>query len=112
MTRAAALTPARRPVLLSPVAARITVAKEAEGRFLVTVDEGGSRTSHAVTVDGATRDRLTGGKHSAEELVRRSFEFLLEREGKEDILREFALPVIGRYFPEYEREVQRRLKGP
>jgi hypothetical protein len=39
---------------------------------------------------------------SAEELVRDSFAFLLGRESKEAILREFDLSVIQRYFPEYE----------
>ena len=44
---------------------------------------------------------------SAEELVRRSFEFLLEREPKESILSRFDLTVISRYFPEYERLISR-----
>ena len=44
-------------------------------------------------------------------LVEASFAFLLERETKESILREFDLPVIGRYFPEYEPEIGRRLAG-
>jgi hypothetical protein len=35
------------------------------------------------------------------------FEFLLARESKESILRSFALPEIGRYFPEFEREIKR-----
>jgi hypothetical protein len=41
--------------------------------------------------------------------VRRSFEFLLEREPKESILARFDLSVISRYFPEYEDEIKRRL---
>jgi hypothetical protein len=41
--------------------------------------------------------------------VRKSFLFLLEREPKESILRSFDLTVISRYFPEYEREITRRL---
>ena len=40
------------------------------------------------------------------DLVRRSFEFLLEREPKASILRRFDLPLIGRYFPEYERTIR------
>jgi len=40
---------------------------------------------------------------------RRSFEFLLAREPKESILPEFDLPLIGRYFSEYERELQRMI---
>jgi len=43
-----------------------------------------------------------GRGQTAEELVRRSFEFLLQRESKESILREFDLSVIQRYFPEYD----------
>ena len=42
-----------------------------------------------------------------EDLVRRSFVFLLAREPKESILGRFDLPLIGRYFPEYEREIRR-----
>jgi hypothetical protein len=41
--------------------------------------------------------------------VRRSFEFLLERESKESILSRFDLSLISRYFPEYEQEIKRRL---
>jgi hypothetical protein len=55
-------------------------------------------------------DRLAGEKIEAEKLIERSFEFLLEREPKESILARFDLSVIGRYFPEYEREMKRRFK--
>jgi hypothetical protein len=41
--------------------------------------------------------------------VRRSFEFLLDNEPKESILARFDLAVIGRYFPQFEREIKRRL---
>ena len=44
-----------------------------------------------------------GRGQTPEELVRRSFEFLLQRESKESILREFDLSVIQRYFPEYDQ---------
>lgn len=85
--------------------------KEEDGGWTltVTVSEGGSRTQHRVKLTRDDYDRLTGGRVSAEELVRRSFEFLLEREPKESVLREFDLLVIGRYFPEYEREISGRL---
>jgi len=61
-----------------------------------------------------TRDvyeRLTGAKCPLEELVRRSFEFLLEREPKESILSEFDITVISRYFPGYEAEITRRISS-
>jgi len=41
-----------------------------------------------------------------EELVRQSFEFLLEPESNTGILPSFDLPVIGRYFPEYENTIR------
>jgi len=71
----------------------------------VTVSESGSRTTYTVQVEEAYRDRLAGKAVPVERLVEKSFEFLLAREPKESILRAFALPVIARYFPEYEREI-------
>ena len=78
-------------------------------RFTVAVAEGGGQTRHEVTVDRATYERLTDGGIPPEALVRESFAFLLEREPQESILRTFDLAVIGRYFPEYEGEIRRRL---
>lgn len=75
----------------------------------VTVDDGHGRTAHTVTVSHADLGRLDPGASDPGRLVRVSFEFLLEREPREAILREFALPVIGRYFPGYEREIGGRL---
>jgi hypothetical protein len=77
--------------------------------FQVTVREGKSQTQHRVTLDKADYERLAGGQASPEELVSESFRFLLEREGKESILRSFDLTLIGRYFPEYERQIKGRL---
>ena len=53
--------------------------------------------------------RIAGGKVEPPDLVRRSFEFLLEHERKESILRQFDLSDIGRYFPHFEQEIKRRL---
>jgi len=76
--------------------------------FRVEVIEKGSTTVHEVTASPADINRY-GGEVSAERLIRVSFEFLLEREPKESILRSFALPVIEGYFPEYPIEVRNRL---
>jgi hypothetical protein len=91
------------------MAAKIEVEKIDESKFRVRVIEAGSETTHDVTVSPNDYTRLTNGKIELEEVVRRSFEFLLEREPKESILTRFDLSVIGRYFPEYEREIRRRL---
>jgi len=77
--------------------------------FQVTIREGGGATHHEVTLRGADYERFTGGKASPEALVSESFRFLLEREPKEAILDTFDLSVIGRYFPEYRREIAQRL---
>ena len=70
--------------------------------------EAGARTTHVVSVDDDYYRKLTDGRIPREELVRRSFEFLLAREPKESILGTFHLSVIARYFPEYEHEMRRR----
>ena len=59
------------------------------------------------TVRGTTPE---GGTVPVEKLVEKSFEFLLERESNTSILRSFDLPVIQRYFPEYERTIRGMLK--
>ena len=91
------------------MAAQIEVETVRDGEFLVRVIDVGSETSHRVTLKAEYYGRLTGGKIEPRELVRRSFQFLLEREPKESILGQFDLQVIARYFPEYEREMARRL---
>jgi hypothetical protein len=91
------------------MAAKIEVEKIDKSKFRVRVAESGSETTHDVTVNPGDYARLVGGKIEPEELVHRSFEFLLERESKESILSRFDLSVISRYFPEYEQEIKRRL---
>ena len=71
----------------------------------VTVADRGSETRHSVTLTRADFQRLAPSGETPESLVRRSFEFLLAREPKESILKSFALTDIGRYFPEFEREI-------
>ncbi|MBW3569029.1 hypothetical protein KY385_02775 [Candidatus Parcubacteria bacterium] len=57
---------------------------------------------------GISRDyyhKLSKGKITPRELVKRSFEFLLKRESPKSILKKFDLSVINKYFPEYEDEI-------
>jgi hypothetical protein len=72
----------------------------------VTVGGPGTPTTHEVTVAAAYLVRLAPDASDPEDLVRRSFAFLLVREPKESILGRFDLPLIGRYFPEYERDLR------
>ncbi len=69
----------------------------------------GSETRHRVRVSRADLARLAPGASDPVDLVEASFAFLLEREPRESILREFDLSVIGRYFPDYAREIGHRL---
>lgn len=86
----------------------IQVRKLNDTTYEVTVEDG-STTTHTVTVDPDYAEKLTEGKVAVEHLLSRSFDFLLERESNTSILRTFNLPVIGRYFPEYEREIREML---
>jgi hypothetical protein len=65
-----------------------------------------TKTSHVVRVSRTELERYGGG--DVNELLRRSFEFLLERETNTSILREFDLGTIERYFPEYAAAMKRR----
>jgi len=78
--------------------------------FTVQISEPNGQTRHSVSLSQQDFAQLTNGKTSTpEQLVRKSFEFLLERESKNQILRQFALPEISRYFPQYPAEIQKRL---
>ncbi len=85
----------------------ITVQSVDNTTFEVTV-EGRTTTTHTVTVSPDYYEKLTGKQVSPEELVKSSFEFLLERESNTSILSRFDLPVINRYFPEYEETIKNR----
>ena len=45
------------------------------------------------------------GTQTPEHCIEAAFQFLLDREPKESILRRFDIAVISRYFPEFEREL-------
>ncbi len=89
--------------------AKIEVEKFDASHFRVRVVEGGSETTHQVTLDQKDCVRIAGGSAEPEKLIQKSFEFLLEREPKESILARFNLSIISRYFPEYEREMKKNL---
>jgi hypothetical protein len=71
----------------------------------VRIEEGGGTISeHTVEVSTSDLKRLAP-ESSVEDLVKRSFDFLLERESPHSILRRFGLDDIERYFPEYPRVI-------
>ncbi len=87
----------------------ITVRALDQSTFNVTV-EGRTTTKHKVTVSPSYHKKLTGDGVSADSLVKKSFEFLLEREPNTSILRSFDLSVISTYFPEYEKRIRKTLR--
>jgi len=86
------------------------IVKEVPGEptatFEVEVMEGEGSSAHIVHVDPEYKEKIDW-KGDTEALVKKSFAFLLRREPKESILREFNLNVIQKYFPEYEEEVHK-----
>lgn len=88
--------------------AEIEVTKKDAETFEVTVRES-TTTTHTVKLMPDYYQKLTGGKVTPETLIEKSFEFLLERESNTMILSRFDLPVIGHYFPEFEKTIVERL---
>ena len=86
----------------------IEVKHSAGDEWVVTI-KSTITTHHRVRVTKKDVERLAAGR-LPEELLQESFRFLLENEPNTSILPSFDLPVIGRYFPEYEREIQARLQ--
>jgi len=70
-------------------------------RCAVEVSDPTGTTHHVVRISAKDFERWGRGR-SAVQLVADSFGFLLGRESKESILREFDLSVIQRYFPDYD----------
>ena len=89
---------------------KISVSSVNNGRWRVEVSDG-STTTHDVGIPAGYPEKLGISGVPAEKIVEESFRFLLERESNTSILGRFDLPVIARYFPEYEKEIARRLRS-
>ncbi len=87
----------------------VIAAATADGWDCTVTVHNGSATLHRVHVVGRDLARLAPGASDPVELVKASFAFQLEREPKESIRREVDLAVIGRYFPDFAREIGHRL---
>jgi hypothetical protein len=87
----------------------ISVQPISDAEYEVTV-AARTMTKHRVTVTDADLRRFPAAHGSAERLLEASFRFLLDREPNTSILSAFELPLIGRYFPEFERELPKYLE--
>lgn len=88
---------------------QIAVTASGNGAFAVEVTQSGRTTTHRVRVPISLLERWGMPDADPEQVVRESFVFLLEREPNTSILSDFDLPLIARYFPEYDHELPGRL---
>ena len=84
----------------------IKVIKVNESIFEVIVAMG-ITSKHKVKLYSQVYQDLCDSKISEIDLIIKSFEFLLERESNESILREFNLEIIETYFPEYPISIKK-----
>lgn len=82
--------------------AQIDIAGEGP-TFTVTITEGSTSSRHRVTVPSDFAPARLFSTNEA--FVAASIRFLLDREPKEAIMREFDVAIINRYFPEYPDEL-------
>ncbi len=90
--------------------ADITIQKKTQNNYgweytVRIQDDDESQTEHLVTVPLMTAQRLTGSKDDPDNLVIKSFQFLLEHELKESIMPKFEIEVISQYFPDWEKKM-------
>ena len=84
----------------------ILIRKLSDDVFTVTVAET-STTTHTVTVTDQSLNDLTDNNVTKTQLLKFSFNFLLDREPNTSILSSFDINVISRYFSDYKDEVRR-----
>jgi len=78
--------------------------------YLVEVTESdgsGSQTRHKVSMDREYYEKISSGIIGPEDFVKKSFKFLLKKEDKDSILKEFNIKQIREYFSEYETEIKK-----
>ena len=83
----------------------ILVQEVSYDNFKVIVSQN-STTEHYVTASKVFLNQFTKYNISPENIVKHSFEFLLDREPNTSILRKFDITVISNYFPEYTETVK------
>ena len=84
----------------------ISIKRLSDDVFEVTVAET-STTTHTVTVTDQSLKDLTVNNVTKTQLLKFSFNFLLDKEPNTSILLSFDINVISRYFSDYKDEVRR-----
>ena len=83
----------------------LLIDKLSKDTFEITI-KANQITKHVVLVTDEIHFTLTKNKILKEELLKFSFNFLLEREPNTSILSKFNIIVISKYFPEYISKVE------
>lgn len=81
-------------------------------KFAVVVRDDKGETHHVVTMAPSTYQELTAGHHTPAACVEAAFQFLLDREPKEQILGRFDMGVIPHYYPDFTRLFPDYLRRP
>lgn len=89
--------------------ARIDVTPIGSAEFQVEVTDDEGTSTHRVVVPAGYLGELGLEDATTSDVVHESFRFLLTKEPKEQILRDFELDVIERYFGDYPSEIQQRV---
>ena len=84
----------------------VSIKKRTDDVFQVTVADS-MTTTHEVTVNDQSLTDLTDDKVTKEQLLKFSFNFLLDREPNTSILSSFNINVILKYFSDCRVEVRR-----
>lgn len=88
----------------------ISITKKVENKdrsvFRVGVSKNTDTYDYTVTVKTDYYAKLCKKTGTMEDLVKKSFKFLLDREPPEAILKSFDLSVIQMYFPDYEETIK------
>ena len=83
----------------------------ADHEYAVDITEGTTRTRHRVIVTPDLLDDLRLVDADEQQVVRASFQFLLEREPATSIYEEFPLDTVASRFPDFADELRARLAG-
>ena len=84
----------------------ISIKKLTDDVFQVIVADS-TTTTHEVTVTDQSLTDLTENKMTKTQLLKFSFNFLLDREPNTSILSSFDINIISKYFSNYRVEVRR-----
>lgn len=78
----------------------VVVEKIDTNEFLVTVSKN-TVTKHTVFVSEPAHKKFSNNQLTKEQLVKKSFLFLLQKEDQASILKKFKIELIEDYFPEF-----------